>query len=248
MLLAALLGLVLLRRERSWRETLLIAWILVPIAVFQLWPVKGFQYLLPTAPAFAILAARTLIRWRPRRWGTRGASIAGRGRLGAARPLAIGVIALSLLIPSWQKVQPSTSTEFLAGSGGIPGGRVTGTWIRERVPQDAIFLAVGPSMANIVQFYGHRKAYGLSVSTNPLHRNPSYEAIRNPDNLIRSGELQYLVFDTFSAGRSSFFGEKLMTYVNKYHGREVHSESVTVTRPDGSIETKPVIVVYEVRP
>jgi Dolichyl-phosphate-mannose-protein mannosyltransferase len=246
---AALLGLVLLRRERSWRETLLIAWILVPIAVFQLWPVKGFQYLLPTAPAFAILAARTLIRWRPRRRASTAVPAAGAGRvLAVARPVAVAAIVLSLLIPSWQKVQPSTSTEFLAGSGGIPGGRETGDWIRAHVPQDAMFLAVGPSMANIIQFYGHRKAYGLSVSPNPLHRNPSYEAIRNPDNLIRTGELQYLVFDTFSAARSPFFGEKLKTYVDKYHGHEVHSESVTVTRPDGSIETTPVIVIYEVRP
>ena len=25
-------------------------------------------------------------------------------------------------------------------------------------------MTIGPSMANILQFYGHRKAYGLSVS------------------------------------------------------------------------------------
>ena len=37
---------------------LLMAWIAVPCVVFQLWPVKGFQYLLPIAPAIAILAGR----------------------------------------------------------------------------------------------------------------------------------------------------------------------------------------------
>jgi len=103
-------------------------------------------------------------------------------------------------------------------------------------------------MANIIQFYGHRKAYGLSVSPNPLHRNPSYEAVRNPDNLIRNNELQYLVYDSFSAGRSPFFAEKMIDYVQKYNGREVLEKSVTVTRPDGSVATQPIIVVYEVRP
>ena len=242
--LAALLGLWLLRSERSWREMLLVIWIAVPIVVFQLWPVKGFQYLLPMAPAFAILAARTLICWRPN-W--RRLSLEGRGAT-AARAMAIGVVALTLLIPAWQKVQPSTSTEFLAGSGGIPGGRETGEWIRDNVPQDALFLTVGPSMANIIQFYGHRKAYGLSVSPNPLHRNPSYEAVRNPDNLIRNNEMQYLVYDSFSAARSPFFAEKLIGYVKKYNGREVLEKSVTVTLRDGSVETRPIIVVYEVRP
>ncbi len=243
-ILAAILGLCLLRRERTWRETLLLTWIVVPIVVFQLWPVKGFQYLLPAAPAVAMLAARTLVCWRPA-W--KADSFGGRGEV-LARAFAIGTVALTLAVPAWQNIQPSASTAFLAGSGGIPGGRETGEWIRDNVPQGAIFLTVGPSMANIVQFYGHRKAYGLSVSPNPLHRNPSYESVRNPDNLIRNSELQYLVFDTFSAGRSPFFAEKLIGYVEKYNGREVLRRSVTVTRPDGSVETKPVIVVYEVRP
>jgi hypothetical protein len=103
-------------------------------------------------------------------------------------------------------------------------------------------------MANIIQFYGHRKSYGLSVSPNPLHRNPSYEAVRNPDNLIRNNELQYLVYDSFSAGRSPFFAKSMMNYVDKYNGRVILEKTVPVTRPDGSVEDKPIIVVYEVRP
>ncbi|MBX6341885.1 MAG: glycosyltransferase family 39 protein, partial [Thermomicrobiaceae bacterium] len=58
--LLALAGLWLLRQQRSWRERLLCAWIVVPCVFFELWPVKGFQYLLPIAPAVALLAARTL--------------------------------------------------------------------------------------------------------------------------------------------------------------------------------------------
>ena len=53
-----LAGLVWLRREATWRERLLLAWIVVPVLFFTLWPVKGFQYLLPVAPALAVLAGR----------------------------------------------------------------------------------------------------------------------------------------------------------------------------------------------
>jgi hypothetical protein len=241
----ALLGFVILRRERTWRETLLISWIVVPIVVFQLWPVKGFQYLLPTAPPIAILAGRTLglgfERLKERR-------LPRLIRPGVLQTIVVLAVAVSLAIPAWGKAQPSQSTSLLAGSGGMPGGREAGAWIDENIPLDAVFMTIGPSMANVIQFYGHREAYGLSVSTNPLHRNPSYEPIYNPDNNIRNSELQYLVYDSFSAARSSFFGEKMLDYAKKYNGRIVHQEYVTQRGPDGKKHRVPVITIYEVRP
>ncbi|MBM0228493.1 MULTISPECIES: hypothetical protein [Micromonospora] len=60
MLAAAIGGLWWLRRRRSWRETLLVSWIAAPVVFFQLWPVKGFQYLLPAAAPVVVLAARAL--------------------------------------------------------------------------------------------------------------------------------------------------------------------------------------------
>jgi 4-amino-4-deoxy-L-arabinose transferase-like glycosyltransferase len=236
-ILAAILGLWLLRREWSWRETLLIAWVLVPVTFFQLWPTKGFQYLLPIASPVVILAGRTLDRWPARV-----------GQLTWLRSLAAGGIALTLLISSWGRVQPVTSDEFLAGSGGVPGGREVGEWIRQNTPEGAVLMTVGPSMANIIQFYGHRRAYGLSVSPNPLHRNPSYQPIENPDYQLRNGDLQYIVWDSFSAARTPFFSQKLLSYAERYHGRVVHTISITVTTPDGETAVKPVIIIYEVRP
>ena len=53
---AALAGLWLLRREISWRETLLLSWIAAPALFFQLYPVKGYQYLIACAPPVALLA------------------------------------------------------------------------------------------------------------------------------------------------------------------------------------------------
>ena len=85
------------------------------------------------------------------------------------------MLVLSLGSASWQRIQPETSSLFLAGTGGLPGGREAGAWIEKNVPQCAVFMTIGPSMANIIEFYGQRKAFGLSISPNPLHRNPSYE-------------------------------------------------------------------------
>jgi hypothetical protein len=111
-----------------------------------------------------------------------------------------------------------------------------------------VLLTIGPSMANILQFYGHRRAYGLSVSLNPLRRNPTYVPLRNPDRSIRRGELQYVVWDAFSAARSPGFASRLLRYADRYHGRVVASESVPVTTRAGARTNTPVVVIYEVHP
>ena len=115
-------------------------------------------------------------------------------------------------------------------------------------PEGARMMSVGPSMANILQYYGRRKVYGLSVSPNPLHRNPVYEPMRNPDRLIRDNELQYVVWDAFSADRSPFFARKIIRYVERYNGHVAHTETVPIRSPDGRLTHKPVITIYEVNP
>jgi dolichyl-phosphate-mannose-protein mannosyltransferase len=242
-IIIAVLGLWILRRNGDWREKLLMLWIIVPIVYFQIWPTKGFQYLLPIAPAFVVLAARALTQLPRSDFHWRSWKIP-RYTFGI---VVTAGIALQLFTVSAAIVHPVASDTFLAGTGGVPGGREAGLWIREHVPQGATFMAIGPSMANIVKFYGYRQAYGLSVSPNPLRRNPSYEPINNPDFQIRTGELQYAVWDAFSAARSTFFSEHLMGYVHKYHGRVVHIETVTVTTPSGQTTETPVIVIYAMR-
>jgi Dolichyl-phosphate-mannose-protein mannosyltransferase len=232
-LLAAVMGLWLLRRQGSWRERLLVCWIAVPVVFFQLWPVKGFQYLLPAAPAVAVLAGRALSG----RWASNPA-------FGA---LATATVGLSLLIPTWNRIEGSARSSLLAGAGGLPGGREAGRWIDQHVPLGATAMTIGPSMANLVQYYGHRRAYGLSVSPNPLNRNPSYEPLTNPDQALRDNEVQYIVWDAFSASRSPKFASRLLRYAARYNGRAVHSEVLRATGAGVSART-PAIVVFQVSP
>jgi hypothetical protein len=239
----ALLGFLVLWRERSWREAMLAWWIIVPVTFFELWPTKGFQYLLPVAPAFAVLAGRTLARWLP--FGV-GETSGWRGIGSVLYQFAPPIIALGLVVSSLQATQPYVSTAFTAGTGGIPGVRETGEWISKNTPKGAVVVTIGPSMANLVRFYGQRAAYGLSISPNPLYRNPAYTPILNPDLQIRNGDIQYLVWDSFSAARTKFFSDTLLRLTAKFNGRVVHTESIQVTEPDGTIVEKPVIVIYEV--
>jgi len=234
LVILAAVGLWVLRRERSWRETLLLAWVAAPLTFFELYPIKGFQYLLLIAPPVALLAARALAFWP-------FDLLPPRLRRAWVVPLAVVLFGVTLAVPSWLRIQPSRASSLLAGSGGVPGGREAGTWIARNVPNGSQLMTIGPSMANILQFYGGHKAYALSVSTNPLNRNPTYEPIRNPDLKLRSNQFQFLVWDAYSADRSPFFSRALLRYVDRYNGRVVHSESVATGE-------KPAIVVYEVHP
>jgi len=244
-ILIAIVGLFLLWRERTWRERLLLLWIAVPVVFFQIWPTKGYQYLLAIAPPFAILASRTLIRWLWIRNPVSGSRSISTTWIRAA---VGGILIVTLLSSSWQTIQPATTGTFIAGTGGVPGGREAGEWIRENIPGEATLLTIGPSMANILQFYGQRKALGLSVSPNPLHRNPAYESVNNPDSEIRTNDIQYLVWDSYSAGRSTFFSDRLLELAARFNGRAVHTQTVTVTLEDGTQVEKPVIIIYMVHP
>jgi hypothetical protein len=239
LLVAALTGLIWLRREASWRERLLLAWIAVPVLFFTLWPVKGFQYLLPLSPALAILAGRTFSRPVPFLGVT-----AGRLAMGA---LAAATV-LSLALPAWARSQPSYSTNFLAGSGGMVGGREAGKWILHHVPAGSRLLAIGPSTANVLEYYGHRPVSALSVSTNPRDRNPSYAPVLNPDLAVRDGVFQYIVWDAYTDSHSRFFAAKALSLAKRYHGTAVYTAASKVRNPARHGAPQPAVIIYEVYP
>jgi hypothetical protein len=213
---------------------------------FEIWAVKGFQYLLPIAVPVAVLAAMVVVSapLPEVRWRARALAVTTTG----LRVVVAVALAVSLGAVSWVRIQPAaTGASYLAGTGGVPGGRETGLWVAQNAPDGAEMLALGPSMANILEFYGHRRVLGLSVSPNPLHRNPVYDPVINPDRQIRQGNLQYLVWDSYSAARSTFFTGHLLALAKRYHGQIVHQEFTTVATREGQLR-KPIITVYEVRP
>lgn len=239
-LAAALAGLIWLRREASWRERLLLAWLIVPVLFFTLWPVKGFEYLLPVTPPLALLAGRAL---------DRALTVPYRGRLPrAAMALLAGAVVVSLIGPAWDRIEPSTSRAFLAGSGGLNGGREAGDWVRENVPSGARLLAIGPSLANVLEFYGQHATSALSVSPSRRNRNPAYTPVPNPDRALREGAFQYIVWDSYTAARTPFFATEARELASKFHGVAVYTSTVTTGDSSGSDIAEPVIVIYEVHP
>jgi 4-amino-4-deoxy-L-arabinose transferase-like glycosyltransferase len=238
LLILAVGGLFWAKRSNSWREVLLLSWIGSEVFCFELFPVKGFQYLLPIAPPVAVLAARGLLTMRiPRRFVS-------------ALPFQMIIAALvtvSLLVPTLKKVTQTDQRTLLAGSGGMPYGREAGQWLAAHTPAGSKVLTLGPSLANVLAFYGHRTAYGLSVSTNPANRNPAYLPLANPDNAIRTSQVQYVAWDAFSAKRSPYFAARLNKLVRRHDGRAIFVRTVSDKAGSGHSVPVRVLVIYEVR-
>jgi len=252
LLVLSIIGIVIALQRATWQDRLLLAWILVPLVFYQVWPVKGYQYLLPIVPALIVLSARAiglfsdaLARYRVRRPYLGDRAVAATRHGGTALAL---VLILPMAFTSFTSLGTQGAVGSLAGTGGLPGGREAGAWISQNVPKGGAFMTIGPTLSNLIQFYGHRRSQGLSVSPNPLDRNPAYDPIINPDNSIRTLRIQYLSWDIWSASRSPFFEKLLMKYVDKYHGRLVYEQVEDTRNTDGSVSRRPVIRIYEVRP
>ena len=258
----AALGLASLRWRWQNFDTLAVSLIVCNVAFFEIWPTKGFEYLMPIVPAVVYMAGRGAVAL-----SELGPSLARMLRVdrlelrwAASFALAMALVSMAPPIvdaavdPRNQGASAAVATDsdvvptgtavktFVAGTGGLEASRPSGDWVRTHTLPSAQFLTIGPSFANVVQFYGQRKAFALSVSPNPLHRNPQYEPVNNPDAAIRSGSIQYLIYDAYSASRSPYFAKSLMTYVNKFRGVAVYT--FRSDGPGGPAD----VVIYEVHP
>ena len=188
-LATAALVVVAVGRTWSWRESLLVCWIVVPAFFFQLWPVKGFQYLLPAAVPVAVLAAGLLSGAAAR--GLKGFSSSRFGQATRAGIAAAVIVFLGAV--SWVGITTSNPATFLAGTGGVPGGREAGDWMRTPTRLSARNSSpIGPSMANILQFTGQRRSPGAVGEPEPTAPEPGLHAGREsrPAAAQRSGAVR----------------------------------------------------------
>jgi hypothetical protein len=222
--LAALGGLVLCIVKRDRAAKLLVSWLAVFGLFFQFWPTKLLPYAIILTPAMAIVGARAVVegyRFVRSRWtATIAAGVAA---------VVCAAIVVPMLGPTWRAGAVIRDSSF---SGpfttdvevqDFAGGREVGTWLGAHTPKNTVVLTMGPSLGNLVSFYGNRDWYALSVSQDPKLRNPAYRPIANPDNEIRQIHVHYAVWDAYTADRAPFYSQRLMSYVEKYRGTPVYS-------------------------
>ena len=66
--------------------------------------------------------------------------------------------------------------------------------------------------------------------------------------MIRDNEIQYVVWDSFSAARSPYFSRSIRRFADRYNGRAVYTETISVPTSDGKRAKRPLITIFEVGP
>ena len=251
-LLLAAVGVVLQLRRHEGGDIVLLLPAIVFVVFHQMWPTKLLPYLVVATPAIAIAAAVGVVaavgavtrrRGAPLGWGAAGVLV-----LAAVVPPALASVDLRFAGDARAgrivDVGPPIAT--------FAGGREVGQWVRDRTPEGSRLMTIGPSLGNIVAFYGNRSFVALSVSPDPARRNPAYVPVPNPDLALRSGAVDYVIWDAYSASRSQFSGDRALRYARRYHGVPVF----TVVRSGRTTRTiegpaprgaNVVAVVYNVR-
>ena len=168
-----------------------------------------------------------------------------RRRARAVRALVVAVTLASLAIPAVDPAWSAPTTSGLAGAGGLPGGREVGEWVDAHVPQRR-----PPDDDRPVDGEPHRVLQrtaldALSVSPNPLHRNPTYRPIINADAELAAGNYEYIVWDAYSAQRSPHFAQRAIDARKRFGGPH---RPHPARRRRAARTTSRIIVIYQVHP
>ncbi len=243
LLLLVVIGLVLLlqRAQRDYRASLLVAWFLIPLLFFQVWKVKGYHYILPIVPAGTILAAVAIDRIRT-------SPVFRYPRQLATASVAVVLVVATLVSAVNGPFVQNHSRIGDAGYAGVPGAREAALWIKNNTREGSRILGIGPSIGNMIKFYGDRETLALSISPNPRRTNPAYEPVRNPDYMLRWGLVEYLVFDEYSASRTPHFANRLLDFIDRYGAEIVYEFRAPRVGVDGKTFDTPVIRIYRVAP
>lgn len=244
--LGALLAGILALAVRRWAQDQFLLWWLGSFGLFfQFWPTKLFPYLYVILPAMALAAAvavQGLISVVGRRAPRRSAEstsggVGHRARSSVAFGAVMTALVLSLSVSSAGIVSAGPAAE-LEGFGDFDievqtfaGSREFGEWAGDHTPVNSRFLTIGPSLGNILRFYGYRDSVALSVSPDPARRNPAYVPVANPDLAMRQMSIHYVAWDAYSADRSAFYNNRIRGLARKLGGEIVFS----VYADDGDI-------------
>ncbi|HST48287.1 ArnT family glycosyltransferase [Jatrophihabitans sp.] len=211
---------------------------LVAFALFlQLYPLKGFNYLLPVLPPLALLAGRSLhdLLARLSRLARNAHLLLG------TRPVALGTACLALLICLTQA--PAVNAAMTnADSAGL---REAAYWLRAHGAQRAGVLALSHGSGQyVLSFYGGIDSYpygkfriatvlpgGQLVHTTARRNQVPLDWVDVwPARLIRQGRVSYLVYNTASLDdppeqnqvAGTVTQQRFRSLIQNFGGRLVH--------------------------
>jgi len=223
-------GLVVAAVRRSRADLLPVLWLLVFVGFYQLYPLKAFNYLLPSVPALCLLAARAVERL-PRSSAPR-----------IAATVAVGVLLVAgVATHQWRALHDDS----------YAGLEEAARWLAANSPPDAGVMTLSHGSAQYVfAFYARRDAYPFGrfrlATVLPggkvVHALPSPRGITPrdwvalwPPRLLEKGTVSHLVYYATSTTIDDPEEDELVNtstqrrfreLIARYGGRLVHTVHV----------------------
>ncbi len=234
-------------RKKSLGDQLTLATTLVPLAVFELYPLKGFQYILPSVIGMSLMLGRFLgglLQPRiPKKLPASSQFVRGATRRRARIlrrisptvtrrivPTAAGAVFIVLILSL--TVQSLTVSEY---SGYYAGARELAYWLRDNTPANATFVTMLNGLANVITFYSIKPAYP-ALYLGQVNPRPNIDV----DQLVANGTIRYVVIDNYSTSILKPYAHhpfdvrlKLAQYIETYKGVLVYVHFVPV--PDQNL-------------
>jgi len=216
--------------RRTLGDHLALATALVPLVFFEIYPLKGFQFILPSIVAMSLLLGRLF------------AGLVQRFNHRRIIPLLAGALFIALILSL--TIESTTVVEYNAF---YSGARELAYWLRDNTPDDAMFITPLNGMANVIRYYSLKPAFPV-LYLGQVNPNPNV----NLDELVAGGTIRYVIFDDYSSSILKPFSThslevrlKLTEYVEGYGGRLIYVHYVPVELPEqGEIQT-PRACIYE---
>lgn len=205
-------------------------WIAIPLVMFQFLAVKGYAFVLALIPSFVLLGVSFLFSgWMQ--------------KLPHYRIIIMVLIPLIFVFSGPMlhyllQIPPIN----LVGSGEERYARDGAIWIRDNVPQEAVFLTLDSRTANIIKYYSNNIAVSLHAN-----KNPAYFEVISPDLPILNDEIQYLVYEVYQAEQLPYLKEEareMRQLITKYNGTAIHTENKIYMDNNGKNLIKPAIIIY----
>ncbi len=213
--LVAVVAAVYASWKRSLGDHLTLAATIIPLAFFEFYPLKGFQFILSSIVAMSLLIGRLLGVLIQRGKPALEFLHLQRRRLGRLIPVVGGLTFVALVVTL--TVQSATVVEY---DSFYLGAREFAYWLRDNTPDTARFVTPLNGLANIIKYYSLRHAYPIFY-LGQVNLDPNVDI----DKLVANGTIRYVILDDWSTSILRPYSDhayevrfRLTQYIASYSG------------------------------
>lgn len=249
-----ILGVAVALLYRKKEDLLCLVWLAVTVVFFQLYPLKGWNYILPLVPVATILAGRSIVSiiafFRP--LISRNTNV----KLIYSRKTVAGILGI-LILTTASYSQAYASLYNMVYDRPFVGLREAAYWLEENAPPGAGVMTISHGSAQyVLSLYAKIDSYpfGTFKLHTVLPGGATIPGAPAPEPLIQDGTVTYLVHYISTGGDDPIHipiktvtENDFIKLIQKYNAETRYTFYDEYVGLDGAVKEEPRLWIYEVR-